>query len=71
MLRGHTSTSKPARREPDTSSRPDGLSPFPQPADSLEIVKEDEYIIGDKDLLVNRRGVHALVARTAVGCGSG
>jgi len=26
----------------------------PQPADSLEIYKDDEYIIGDKDLLVNR-----------------
>ena len=26
-----------------------------QPADSLEIYKDDEYIIGDRDLLVNRR----------------
>ena len=25
-----------------------------QPADSLEIYKDDEYIIGDRDLLVNR-----------------
>jgi hypothetical protein len=29
--------------------------PLPrQPADSLEIYKDDEYIIGDRDLLVNR-----------------
>ena len=33
-----------------THSRP----PSTQPADSLEIYKDDEYIIGDRDLLVNR-----------------
>lgn len=48
-----SSDSPPARR-PDRIQRPQ--NPEPQPADSLEIVKEDEYIIGDKDLLVNRRG---------------
>jgi hypothetical protein len=36
-----------------------------QPADSLEIYKDDEYIIGDRDLLVNRRASNTwrLIAR--------
>jgi len=35
----------------------------PQPADSLEIYKDDEYIIGDRDLLVNRCARHLFCVR--------
>ena len=37
-----------------------------QPADSLEIYKDDEYIIGDRDLLVNRCAAQSWLARAAL-----